>query len=120
MADERIAEEYRGVRFRQIAPKLRWPVGEGFAHQTESVRPRNKNTLRFEDTEGTFIVFEDEARINIPRLLRTGALVIEDTNQRRGAKAEAAAESANAPLAMPLGERPVSGSDATEGGGPTE
>jgi hypothetical protein len=119
VADERIAEEFRGVRFRQIAPKLRWPVGEGFGTQTESVRPRNKNTLRFEDPEGTFIVFEDEARINIPRLLRTGALVIEDTNQRRGAKAEAAAVSANAPLGMPLGERPVSGSDAAEGGGPT-
>jgi hypothetical protein len=83
------------------------------------VRPRNKNTLRFEDPEGTFIVFEDDARINIPRLLRTGALAIEDTNQRRGAKAEAVAASANAPLAVPLADRPVGGSDATEGGGPT-
>lgn len=119
MAEQQMAEEFRGVRFRQIAPKLRWPVGEGLAHQTESVRPRNKNTLRFEDPQGTFIVFEDEAHINIPRLLRTGALVIEDTNQRRGAKAEAAAESVNAPLSQPLGERPVSGSEATEGGGPT-
>jgi hypothetical protein len=119
VADERIAEEFRGVRFRQISPKLRWPVGDGWAGLTESTRPRNKNTLRFEDPEGTFIVFDDEARINIPRLIRIGALVIEDTNQRRGAKAEAAADAVNAVQELPLGDRPVAGSEATEGGGPT-
>jgi hypothetical protein len=103
MADQRIAEEYRGVRFRQLAPKLRWPVGDGFANQTESVRPRNKNTLRFEDPEGTFVVFEDDARIDIPHLIRIGALVI-DTPAPKAARAPAV------PPAVPA---------ATEGGGPT-
>lgn len=91
MARERIAEEYRGVRFRLVAPALRWPVGEGLAVQTLSKRPRNNKTMEFLDAEGTFIVFEDEARIDIPKLLQSGVLVIDDTNQRRGAKAERAA-----------------------------
>lgn len=93
MADGPIPEVYRGVRFRQLAPKLRWFVGPGFSDMKESERPRNENTGVFlDDPEGTFVKFEDDAHgIDIDRQLRAGGLVIEDTNQRRGEQAEKAA-----------------------------
>jgi hypothetical protein len=110
--DERIAEEYRGVRFRQLAPKLRWPVGDGFAHQTESVRPRNKATLRFEDPEGTFITFEDDARVNVAQLIRTGALAIEAPAPPTPPVPPVASDPEPAPLPAP----PPAALKLTEGG----
>lgn len=110
MAFEPIADVYRGVRFRQLAPKLRWPVGPGFANQVESTRPRNERTGQFLDPEGTFITFDDDARVNVGFLLKTGALVIDDTNQRRGEKATKAGEQAVSATAAPLSERPVADS----------
>lgn len=69
----KLAEEYRGVRFRQIAPALRWPVGEGLGTQRLSKRPRDRRTLEFLDgEEGTIVEFEDEARIDVARLLERG------------------------------------------------
>lgn len=104
---EPIAEVYRGVRFRQFAPKLRWTVGDGFADERVSERPRNERTGQFTDSEGTYVVFEDDARVNVDFLLKTGGLQIEDTNQRRGARAEKAAAEVQAMTSGPLSERPL-------------
>lgn len=69
----KLAEEYRGVRFRQIAPALRWPVGEGLGTQRLSKRPRDRRTLEFLDGEdGTIVEFEEEARIDVAHLLERG------------------------------------------------
>lgn len=73
-----IPEEYRGVRFRQIAPSLRWRVGDGLANQVESKRPRDPDTREYLDPEGTFITFDDDARIDVETLVRRGHLVREE------------------------------------------
>lgn len=83
-----IPEEYRGVRFRQLAPMLRWFTGGGHGTMHESERPRNEQTGQFLDPDGTFVTFQPDADMDIDRQLRIGGLVIEDTNQRRGERAE--------------------------------
>lgn len=73
MERPRLAEEYRGVRFRQIAPNLRWPVGGGLGTQHLSKRPRDRKTLEFMDgDEGTILEFEDDARVDVAYLLQRG------------------------------------------------
>lgn len=94
----KLAEEYRGVRFRQIAPALRWPVGEGLGTQRLSKRPRDRRTLEFLDgEEGTIVEFEDEARIDVAQLLERGW--IERIDQRTHA--------ARMPLPEPTVVRPA-------------
>lgn len=78
MPRDPIPEEYRGVRFRQIAPALRWSVGEGLAHQEESKRARDPDTNQFLDVDGTFVTFDDDARIDLVRLIERGHLVRDD------------------------------------------
>ncbi len=93
MERPRLAEEYRGVRFRQIAPNLRWPVGEGLGTQHLSKRPRDPRTLAFLDGEdGTIIEFEDGARVDVDQLLARGWIVRADpAGKAKKAPAEPAA-----------------------------
>lgn len=89
-----IPEVYRGVRFRQVTPALRWYVGDGFANMKESEFPKNaKGEYINPPPEPVYVTFEEDAHsIDIDRLLRPGGgLEIDDTNQRRGERAERAA-----------------------------
>jgi hypothetical protein len=70
MPKQPIAEEYRGVRFRQVAPTLRWRVGADHWEYHESKRPRNPKTLAYTDGEdGTVIQFEDDAYVDVARMI---------------------------------------------------
>ncbi len=70
MAKTPIAEEYRGVRFRQVAPTLRWRVGAEHWEYHESKRPRAKKDLAYLDgPDGTIIQFEDDAFVDVANWL---------------------------------------------------
>lgn len=87
-----IPEAYRGVRFRQVCPYLRWFVGEGFSHMEESWFPSNAEGVFYPPAEPIYLTFPDDMHgLEIDRQLRTGGLVIDDPSKRREARAERAA-----------------------------
>jgi hypothetical protein len=88
-----IPKEYQNVRFRQVAKYLRWFVGDGFAHMEESYFPSDAEGQFFEPDEPIYLTFPDDMHgLDITRQLRIGGLVIEDTNQKREARAVKASE----------------------------
>ena len=68
------------MKYKQIAFKLRWREG---GERKESARPRDLKTQTYSDLEGgTIVEFGPDANVNIPNLLRLGAIeALEDLEE---------------------------------------